>query len=388
MKKENLKQLFAERKLTILITKYPFTIVALILLFIFAFYQAFIASPRFESQSKLIVKEPDAMATMDPSFALLSGFGISSASPDNELVKAFIESNDMLEYLEANLSLSMHFKNSDIDFFSRLSNDASKEELLAFYNRLISVEIDDKSQVISVLVQAFEPVFAHQLNEAIVSRAEWFINEIGHRLADEQLSFIQKEHEVIDGKLRKAKSELLGFQRRHNLLDPEAEGLALQQITYRLEAEVASKRAQVGALRSSMSDDAPLVIKSLTELKSLEAQLASERGRLTQQQSAEGELPENEKNLSVSMILSKFSEYKINMELALNAYASSQVSLEKSRIEAYRQLKFLVTIETPTTPQEAKYPKVMYNITLFFVVTVMFLGIARIVIATIIELRH
>lgn len=356
--------------------------------FIFAFYQGLLASPRYQSQSKLIVEEPDAAATMDPSFALLTGFGMSSGSPDTELVKAFIHSNDMLEYLESELSLSEHYKNKQIDFFSRLSDDASKEDVLAFYSGLTRVEIDEKSQVISVLVQAFEPEFSHQLNKAIVKKAESFINEIGHKLAEQQLAFVQQEHQIIDDKLREAKTKLLEFQRRHNLLDPEAEGIAIQGITYQLEAELAAKRAELSALRSSMSDNAPLVIKTLSELNSLEEQLIRERARLTQHQSENSSLPEDEQNLSVSMILSKFSEYKINMELALTAYTSSQVSLEKSRIEAYRQLKYLVTVESPTLPEEAKYPEVMYNISLFLVVNIMLFGIARILIATVIELRH
>jgi capsular polysaccharide transport system permease protein len=98
-------------------------------------------------------------------------------------------------------------------------------------------------------------------------------------------------------------------------------------------------------------------------------------------------LPQEEQNLSVSQILAKFSDYKINMELALQAYTSSQVSLEKSRIEAYRQLKYLVTVESPTNPQDAKYPEVLYNISLFLVVTLMIFGIGRIIIATVTELR-
>jgi capsular polysaccharide transport system permease protein len=75
------------------------------------------------------------------------------------------------------------------------------------------------------------------------------------------------------------------------------------------------------------------------------------------------------------------------MELALKAYTSSQVSLEKSRIEAYRQLKYLVTIESPTKPQEAKYPEIIYNISLFLAINLMIFGIGRIVIATVSELR-
>jgi capsular polysaccharide transport system permease protein len=116
-------------------------------------------------------------------------------------------------------------------------------------------------------------------------------------------------------------------------------------------------------------------------------QLKKERSRLTSENNVNQALPEEEQNLSVSQILAKFSDYEINIELALQAYTFSQVSLEKSRIEAYRQLKYLVTVESPTNPQDAKYPEVMYNISLFLVVILMLYGIGRIVIATVSELR-
>jgi capsular polysaccharide transport system permease protein len=135
-----------------------------------------------------------------------------------------------------------------------------------------------------------------------------------------------------------------------------------------------------------MSETAPQVLNVAAQLQSMTQQLENERGRLTDQSSSEDMLPE-EVNLNVSQILAKFSDYKINLELALQAYTSSQVSLEKSRIEAYRQLKYLVIVESPTQPQEAKYPEVFYNISLFLALTLMIFGIGRIVIATVKELR-
>ena len=75
------------------------------------------------------------------------------------------------------------------------------------------------------------------------------------------------------------------------------------------------------------------------------------------------------------------------MELALQADTFSHVSLEKSRIEAYRQLKYLVTVESPTQPRESEYTEVFYNISLFLVISLMLFGTGRIVIATVTELR-
>lgn len=355
---------------------------------VFAFYQGVIASDRFVSQAKLIVKEPDSSSTLDPSMALLTGFGVSSGSSDTELVKAYIHSNDMLQHLQTSLGLEAHYSSNDYDFVSRLESEASQEALQEFYEKHVNIVIDEKSQVITINVQAFERDFAHRVNQAIVERAEWYINEIGHKLAKEQLQFIQQEHQVVDERLRDTKAKLLAFQNRHNLLDPQAEGMAFQQITYTLEAEIAAKRTQLGLLRSSMSANAPLVVQTQTELDSLENQLRDQRARLTQGNGGNTALPEDEQNLSVSELLARFGEYKIDMELALNAYASSQVSLEKSRIEAYRQIKYLVTVESPTMPEEAAHPDELYNISLFFVVNILLFGIGRILLATVRELRR
>jgi capsular polysaccharide transport system permease protein len=293
----------------------------------------------------------------------------------------------MLSYIDQELSISEHFSSNEYDFFSRLSAQSSNEDKLSFFQDRVLVEIDDQSQIISVFVQAFTPEFSHLISKTIVARAEWFINEIGHTLAKEQLKFVQQEHAIVEKRLQTVKTGLLSFQRRHDLLDPQAEGMALQQIAYQLEGQIAAKRTELRTLRSSMSENAPQVLNTAAQLKSMIQQLENERGRLTDQSSNKNELPEDEKNLSVSEVVARFSDFKINLELALQAYTSSQVSLEKSRIEAYRQLKYLVIVESPTQPQEAKYPEVFYNVSLFLAITLMIFGIGCIVIATVKELR-
>ncbi|MDP5029226.1 lipopolysaccharide biosynthesis protein [Paraglaciecola sp.] len=363
------------RKPIVLLVAFPFLL--------FAFYQIIWASPRFESQAKIIVKEPAGMATMDPAMAVMSGFGISSGGTDTELLKFYIYSTDMVMYLENKLSLRQHFSDKNYDFFSRLSDGSSSESLLNYYLKRVTVDIDETSRVVSIHAQGFTPEFAKHLSESVVERAEWYINEIGHKLAKAQLEFVQNEHELVQIKLRNAKTELLEFQRKYDLLDPQAEGAALQQITYRLEAEIAAKRTELMTLRSSMSIDAPLVMQATSELNSMIEQLSSQRNRLATGKSSNTESDE----LSVGEILAKFSDFRINMELALQSYTSSQISLEKSRIEAYRQLKYLVVVESPTLPEDAKYPNVQYNLALMLVLQLMLFGILKIVLATLKELR-
>lgn len=343
---------------------------------LFTLYQVLWASPRYESQAKIIVKQPDAMATMDTGMALLSGLGVNSVSTDAKLIEAYIYSVDMLNYIEQQLSLRKHYGSSNADFFSRLSTDSSQEDLLAFYKEHVKVEIDEKSQVITLLVQGFTPEYANKLNQLLVDRAEWYINEISRKLASEQLEFIQGEHEVVEKRLADIKHSLLQLQNKYQLLDPETEGIALQKIAYSIEAKIAEKKSELQVLSEVLSDKSSQVSLLKSELKVLEQQLEFERERLS---SLHGES-------SVSEILSQFADLKVNLELAISAYASSQISLEKSRVEAYRQIKYLVIIESPTFPQDNAYPKILYNLTLCLAVLLMLFGIGAIINSTVKEL--
>lgn len=346
---------------------------------VFSLYQIFWATPRYESQSQLIVKQPDASATLDMATAVLSGVTGTTTDNDSLIVEAYIRSADMLEYLQNTLDLRGHYTQSNIDIFSRLYSWSSQEDFLSFYLGHISVEIDSISSVITLHTQGFTPEFAQLLNQTIVSRAEWYINNIGHQLATAQLKFIQKEHQVVEAKLQKVKSDLLQFQERYRLLDPMAEGAAFQQITYAIESQLSAKRAELKGLTDVMSEHAPEVQRVKREIAALEEQLKVERSRIAPN---EGE----QTSLSVGEILAKYSEFQVELELANRAYASSLVSLEKSRVEAYRKLQYLVTIESPTLPDDNKYPQVLYNLTLFGVVIILLFGVVRIVIATIREL--
>ncbi|WOH37512.1 lipopolysaccharide biosynthesis protein [Thalassotalea fonticola] len=346
---------------------------------LFTFYMIVWASPRFESQSQLIVRQPDDMATLDASMAILSGLGMPSANTDTQLVEAYVYSNDMLSYLDDTLNLKEQFEDSSYDFFSRLSPWASREDFLSFYQAHVVIEVDDNSSVITVKVQAFTAELALLLNETIVDRAEWYINSVGHQVAREQLKFVQGEHEIVAKRLEKSKSNLLQYQSEHNLLDPTAEGMAYQQIAYTIEGQISARKAELYALQATMSESSPQIQNLKRVITALEHQLESENSRLVGNDSTTG--------LTVGEKMAIFTDYKIDLELSLQAFASSLVSLEKSRIEAYRKLQYLVVVEKPTLPDENKYPEAIYNLTLMGVVLLMLYGIGRIIVATIQELN-
>tara|TARA_R110001583_G_scaffold17482_2_gene70636 strand:+ start:68 stop:1438 length:1371 start_codon:yes stop_codon:yes gene_type:complete len=356
----------------------PFIWLVILPFLLFAIYQVFIATERYESKAQVIVQQPDSFSTMDAGMALLSGIGVQTSGSDTELVKSYIYSNDMLKYLNQELDLRSHYSQNFIDYFSRIHENDTTDDLLSYYKEKVEVVINDKSGVITIYSQGFDSEYAQLLTNKIVDRAEWFINSIGHQLATEQLTFIKGEHENIEKRFAKAQTALLNFQQQYNLLDPTAEGVAMQQITYTLEGQIAAKQTELKTTEAIMSAKSPQVLSLQNELSALEAQLSLERSKLAQS---------GKEDISVSELLAKFTDYKVQMELALQAYTSSQISLEKSRIEAYRQIKYLIVVEKATLSEESKYPDVFYNISLFLLLLSLLFGIGKIIVSTIQELK-
>lgn len=359
------------------VKQYPFVTLVLVPTLIFIFYLTVIASERYESQAKVLVQQPDASSTLDASMAILSGLGVNSnGNADPEILKTYINSIDMANFLDKKLNLKAHYQNDNVDIFSRLKDD-DQEAFIDFYQKHINIMVDSASGIITISAQGFTPQFANELVQAIVKQAEWYINSIGHQLAKSQLAFITEEYDNIELRLQKAQTRLLNFQQKYNLLDPTSEGAALQQIAYGLEGQITAKETELKNLEHIMNSSSSRILSLKHELASLKQQLANERQKLAQG---------IDDDRSIGDILAEFTDLKVQMELALQAYTASQISLEKSRIEAYRQLKYLITVEAATTPEENRYPDQPYNISLFFILLSMLYGIGKIVISTIKEL--
>lgn len=342
---------------------------------IYAFYLVLIASPQYESQSKLIVKSSNNASSFDPT-SLIPIIPGNAGGTEVQIVAEFIKSADMLNYLNDNIDLAQHYASSKGDIFSRLSSDYSFESFYQYYSSHVNVRIDSVSGVIVIKSTAFTPEYAREINLHIIERAEQFINEINNNLAKSRLSFATREHENVVTNLQGAKAELLAFQQKYDVLDPTAEGAAFQQIAFTLEATLAQKKAQLVTLRSMMSSQAPDVLTKEREIAALETQITAQKSRIT---TGEGQD-------SVSQLMARYSNLKVQMQLALQAYTASLVTLENARVETYQQLQHLVTIESPTQPQDNAYPEVLYNLSLFAIILIGLFGITRLAIATIREL--
>ncbi len=170
-----------------------FLILVIIPLFITVIYISFIAQERYISTSQITVKRPQDATTSALNIGLLMGSSNNSSTEDMLYLKNYIRSQEMLKTVDKELDLHTAYGQAGLDFFNKLPEVISKEGFLRYFQNKISVSYDDKIGVLNIETQGFTPVFALELNKAILKESERFVNELSHDIVHEQMDFAEQE---------------------------------------------------------------------------------------------------------------------------------------------------------------------------------------------------
>ena len=357
--------------------KRPFLLLVVLPILLIAAYLLAVESDRYVSYASVIVKQSDELSTATGELSLLGSALGKSGNSDLLLVQEYVLSRDMMKYLESELHLRNHYENSGADPLSKAWTFFNQEDMYQYYKNHVSADIDTVSGVLNVQVQAFTPEYSQKVVQAIIKRSEWFINQISQNLAREQVSFVEGELKRSQDLLRGSQKDVIDFQQKFGLFSPEQDGAAMQGNVNQLEAQLVQAEADLKAQLSYMSSSAPDAIKSKSKIAALNKQLALERAKLAS----------SEKKNTLSDMNAQYQDLKISADFALDAYKSALISLEKARIDAYRKLKNLVVIDSPSLPESAELPNRMYNLLTAAVVILLLYGIGVIILATIREHR-
>ena len=312
-----------------------------------ASYYIGVASDRYVSEASFMIEKSDGNGS---GIEGLSLFGMTpQTGNDQRIVEAFIQSPDMLYYLDENIDLRQHYT-EEADLLSRLSPGASHESFLKFYRKHMRVRFNDTSGMLDLEMQGFTPEFAQQAAELVLKRSEAFVNEISHGLAGEQLKFVQDEVALSEQRLKDLTAKLVNFQNETGMLSVTEQGAALSSIMNELQAELVRNQTELQTLTSYLNKSSPQVVALQQRIGALEKQLSTEKTRLTDSDTT-----------TLNDLAARQQELQLDLDLATRAYSSALVALESARTEASRKLKQLVVVSSPHLSEEAKYPRVAYN---------------------------
>jgi len=347
-------------------------------------YFTMIASDRYVSTAEIIVKDNSSSSAAPSAMDFLLA-GSSSNTQDALLVVNYIHSLDMARLINQAVSLKDYYQKNG-DFASQLYGWASQEDYLNYVRNHIEVNHDELSGIIRIDAQAFDPDFSQQLVTLIIEKSEQFVNAISHKLANQQMNFVQKELERAQTKLLNIKQQIIEFQNTNNLISPEDEAQGVATIIQGLSARLAEENTKLSAYRSYLNENATQVTAVKSTVKSLEAQIQQEKRRLV------GSMPEtttspllsnNNGRNKLNQLSADFQKLQLQQQFALDAYQLALGSLESARIEASNKLKHLIVVTQASHAEDAEYPKKLYNLVTLAILLIMFYGIINMLSAAI-----
>lgn len=350
-----------------LIKENPAWVLSFSLMVISTCYWLGFASERYVSEARVMVQSTDLSIMPAADFTTLVSGSISNQ--DNMILRDYLLSVDMLEKLEKKLMLRKHFSEKKYDLLSRMwMVDAPTELFHRYYLNKISIEPDDITGVLVIKSQAFSPLEAYNIAEMLLDEGEQFMNELAHRLARNQVGFLEQQVDKLADNLNEKRNQLLLFQNSHGLISPEVSAAGVGALVTRMESQLADLQTQKTAMEGYLNPEANDLAQLNLQVNALEKQLTNERSKLA---TGEGK--------ALNTTLDEFNRLRMEVDFALDLYKSALSGLEKGRIETIRTLKMVSIVQQPTMPEYSLEPRRIYKSVEFILTILVLTGIYHLI---------
>ncbi|WP_110649906.1 chain-length determining protein [Salinicola peritrichatus] len=338
------------------IKKYPHWAICFVLIVVVSFYLSMWASDRYVSHANVVLESPQISAPEINFSSLLSGSG-SANTADMLLLRDYLLSMDMLQLLVKEADFRQHYSQNG-DIFSRLSDpDVPLEELHDYYLKRVSVELDDYAGVLRIDVEAYTPKEAHKIAQLLLTEGERHMNEMGRRLAEEQVRFLETQVNDLKKDFNQTRQALLDYQNENGLVSPTGTVESISSVVSTLEGQLAILKARKTALSSYQSSRSAEMMRVNSEIDALNQQIAHERDRVARQTGN-----------ALNAVSSEYQTLQLQAQFAQESYSGALSALQSTRIEAARKLKQVSILQSPTIPQYPEKPERLYDITVFAVI--------------------
>lgn len=343
-------------------------------------YYVFLASSVFTSESRFVVRSTVEASPLDlgselsgkdggKSIGGLSGGlggglgnlagaadgltgGSQAGMQDPFVVSSYMMSPEITNLLDRDGWLRRQFSSTTIDYWSRLDEHASQEELFAYWRRHVTAAVDRRSNTLQLRVRAYSPEIAQEIATRALGLAERMIAEITRRQREDTLALAKAE--VVGAELRYEKSslKLQQLRRTTRIVEPAQETKAAATTLLRLIYERIRARTELLTLERLAGNNAPGRAELLAAISALDAQIKEANGRLTGDSDGK----------SVLSAVASLEELELERRFAQGMLTVATNVFDRARREAEHRSSFLLVYLEPTRPVESREPNVWASI--------------------------
>lgn len=327
-----------------------------------ATYLFVFAADQFTSRVGFTVRTEKATSSMDflGGLAGLTGF---SSSSDTDILFRFLQSEELVAAVDKDLDLHQIYSKPAIDPVFSLSQDASIEEMTAYWKSMVRIYYDAGTGLMEVEVRAFEPLDAQNIAKALFSHSTSMINQLSSVAQSDTTRYAKAELDQAIERLTKARQAITLFRNKTQMVDPGADIQGQMGLLNSLQSKLADALIELDLLDQNTSTLDPRVEIANRKIAVIEKRIEEERRKLGVGDGLEDE--------GYATLITEYESLRLNTEFAEQAYISALSTYDGSVAEALRQTRYLAAYVQPTLAETPLYP---HRLTILLVASLLLFG--------------
>lgn len=318
------------------------------------FYLTEVAVDQYSSTTGFTIRQEEGGSASDLLGGLASFTG-SSTSSDADILYEYIQSQEIVMALDDELDLRGYYSQhwSDDPVFS-LWPDATIEDLLWFWTRVVRISYDQATGLIDLEVLAFDADMAQKISQLIVRESQAMINDLNEAARGDAMRYARVDLEDSLTRLKVAREALTQFRTRTQIVDPATDLQGRMGVLNNLQQQLAEALVQYDLVRGDAREGDPRVVQELRRIEVIRERIAEERRNFASadRSSETGGLSESYPDL-----IGEFESLSVDQEFAEETYRASLTALDAARANASRQSLYLAAYVRPTLAQSSEFPQ-------------------------------
>ena len=283
----------------------------------------------------------------------LADFAGASTASDSDILYEFIQSQEMVQSVNEDVDLRAHYSQYwPNDWVFSIWNDATQEDLIWYWNRMVGISYDSSTGLIEVQVKAFDSQMAQTISREIVEISQERINELNLQAREDAMGYAQDDLDEALERLKNAREAITEFRTRSQIVDPETDIQTRMGVMTSLQQQLASVLVEHDLLRGTSSENDPRLREAQQRIEVIRDRIATERRNFASSSTETGGVSQDYPSL-----IAEFERLTVDRQYAEQAYTAALTALETARDEANRQSRYLATYIKPTLAQASEYPQ-------------------------------
>lgn len=348
-----------------------FLVVVIVPFIICAGYLWQFAKDQYIANLSFSVRTENTQSAIDILGGMSSMLGGSGAGNDPEIIKQFISSADMVNYIEQKEQVSKIFAAGwPQDFIFAYDPAGTLEDLHKYWQRNVYISIDDG--LISLSVRSYDAQRSRDIALSVFEASQQLVNKLSQEAREDATRFTREDLSRAEDRLRTAREAMTQFRLQTKIVDPMATLQAEIGILSSLQAQLAEELVQKELLSKTSSDRDPRITDLNRKVEALRTQIEIERRKFAQDS-------ENSNGQDYATLFSEFESLSAEREFAEEAYRAAAVAHDVALTDAKMTSRYLAMHVKPTVPQKSLFPDRPIQLVVIGVFLVLFWSIGLLI---------